>query len=564
VALNDNSPADVAHEHEDGAVNAIRGANPFVGLTLGQVVSAGVRWAGAMARHPGVVAGETVKWAGDEIRVVAGSSPAKADPKDRRFDDSAWSHPLWRRLAQTYLTTRGSVLHTVDELDLDTKSADRAKFALSQLTEASAPTNSLVTNPAALKRAFNTRGRSLVDGSRHFAYDLRHNGGMPSQVDTRPFRVGETVAVTKGSVVLRTPMFELLRYAPSTREVCSIPTVVVPPQINRFYFLDLAPGRSFVEYTVSRWIPTFMISWRNATSDQRDWKLDDYATACIEALECAAALSDSASVNVAGFCAGGMTECAVLAHLAATGSNLVNAGTLAVTMIDTEVTSTLNMFASERSVKAAITSSERKGVLSGRSLSRVFAWVRPNDLVWNYWVNNYLLGENPPAFDVLAWNNDVTNLPAALHAEFMSIWIDNSLIEPGAVQVLETPVDLKQVTCDLYVVGARTDHLVPWQSAYAATRAFGGDVRFVLSNSGHIQALINPPSNPKASYSYGTEQPPDPAAWLAAASSFKGSWWEDWATWTLVRSGPMRPKKRGLGNRHFPVIDSAPGRYVHG
>jgi polyhydroxyalkanoate synthase len=164
----------------------------------------------------------------------------------------------------------------------------------------------------------------------------------------------------------------------------------------------------------------------------------------------------------------------------------------------------------------------------------------------------------------LAWNNDVTNLPAALHAEFMSIWIDNSLIEPGAVQVLETPVDLKQVTCDLYVVGARTDHLVPWQSAYAATRAFGGDVRFVLSNSGHIQALINPPSNPKASYSYGTEQPPDPAAWLAAASSFKGSWWEDWATWTLVRSGPMRPKKRGLGNRHFPVIDSAPGRYVHG
>ena len=402
-------------------------------------------------------------------------------------------------MAQSYLATRASLLGSVDELGLDPRSADRARFALGQLTEASAPTNALLGNPAALKRAVSTRGRSLVDGGRHMLHDAVHNGGMPSQVDTRPFRVGETVAVTEGAVIHRTPMLELLQYASSTPTVSSRPTVIIPPQINRFYFLDLAPGRSFIEYSVSRGIPTFAISWRNPGPEQRDWGLDEYAAACIEAMEVAAEVTGSDTVNVTGFCAGGMTESAVLSHLAATGRHLVNAATLAITLIDTEVTSTLNMFASERTLRTAINQSRRKGVLDGRSLGRVFAWVRPNDLVWNYWVANYLLGQSPPAFDVLAWTNDATNLPATLHGEFMHMWIDNALINPGTVTVLGTPVDLLGVKCDVYVVGALTDHLVPWQSAYAATQAFGGDVRFVLSNSGHIQALINPPGNPKAS-----------------------------------------------------------------
>jgi polyhydroxyalkanoate synthase len=547
---------------DEAAAVPIQGANPFVGLTPGQVLSAAGRWAGALGRQPGVLASEVLRWGSEEARVVAGVSTLTPDAKDRRFSDPAWSHPVWRRVAQSYLATRASVLGTVDQLGLDQKSADRARFALSQLTEASAPTNVLIGNPAALKRAVGTRGRSLVDGGRHFAHDVRRNGGMPSQVDTRPFRVGETIATTPGAVIHRSPMFELIQYTPTTRRVGARPTVVIPPQINRYYFLDMAPGRSFVEYAVGQGLTMFVMSWRNPGPEQRDWGIDDYASACVEAMETAKAVTGADRVNVTGFCSGGMTLAAVLSHLAVTGRDLVNAATLAVTLIDTEVTSTLNMFASERTVRTAISRSQRKGILDGRSLGRVFAWVRPNDLIWNYWVSNYLLGQNPPAFDVLAWNNDATNLPATLHAEFMHMWIDNSLMAPGTFKVLDTPVDLGQVKNELYVVGALTDHLVPWQSAYAATRTFGGDVRFVLSNSGHIQALINPPGNPKASYSHGGGAPEDPAAWLAGATKVKGSWWEDWAAWTLERSGGDTAAPRRPGDRTHPVLETAPGRYV--
>jgi polyhydroxyalkanoate synthase len=249
-------------------------------------------------------------------------------------------------------------------------------------------------------------------------------------------------------------------------------------------------------------------------------------------------------------------------RLRAVLDDLVNAATLGVTMLDTQADSTLNMFASRRAVQAAIAKSRRKGVLDGKALARVFAWVRPNDLVWNYWVSNYLLGLNPPAFDVLAWNKDATNLPATLHAEFLHLWVDNALMNPNTIEVLGSKVDLGQVKNDVYAVGALTDHLVPWQSAYAATQAFGSDVRFVLSNSGHIQALINPPNNSKASFRSAAETPADPAEWLAAAEPSAGSWWVDWADWTIARSGQRRPKPRRVGDRKHPVLEIAPGRYV--
>lgn len=540
----------------------IQGANPFVGMTPRHMVQAAGRWAGAVARHPLVVASETLKWGAEEARVVAGVSGTAPDVKDKRFSDPAWSHPVWKRVAQSYIVSGRSLLATVDQVGLDDKSKARARFALGQVVEATAPTNNLVTNPAALKKAARTRGRSLLDGGRHLLHDVRRNGAMPSQVDTRPFRVGETVATTRGEVVHRTPLFELIQYEPTTARVATVPTVVVPPQINRFYFLDLAPGRSFVAHAVAQGIQTFMISWRNPTPDERDWGIDDYAGACIEAMEVAAAITRSPSVNVAGFCAGGMTECAALSHLAATGRELVGAMTLAVTLIDTHVSSTLNMFATERTISSAISRSRRKGVLSGRELSRVFSWVRPNELVWNYVVNNYLMGENPPAFDVLAWNADATSLPARLHCEFMHLWQDNALLVPGRLTVLGTPVDLGAVKHDAYVVGAMTDHLVPWQSAYAATQVLPGQVRYVLSNSGHIQALVNPPGNPKASFYTNPANPPSPETWLAGAELTRASWWQDWAEWTLARSGEERPRPRKLGDAAHPRIVAAPGEYV--
>ncbi|MCW2621355.1 MAG: uncharacterized protein JWL64_957, partial [Frankiales bacterium] len=412
-------------EEDLAAAGAIQGANPFVGLSFTQTVMAGGRWAGALVRKPTVLVSEALRWGSEELKVVAGTSAVAPDPKDKRFADPAWDNPLWRRLAQSYLVSRDALLGSIDEVGLDPKSADRARFALSQLVEAGAPTNTLLGNPAALKRAARTRGGSLVAGGRHALHDLRHNGGMPSQVDTRPFRVGETMALTPGAVIHRTPMYELIQYTPTTPMVRERPTVVIPPQVNRYYFLDIAPGRSFVEHAVSSGLQTFLISWRNPTPEQRSWGLDDYVKACVEALRVAAEVVKADRVNVIGFCSGGMTESALLSHLTEQDDDLVAGAAMAVTMVDSDVHSTLNMFVSERSVRSSIKKSQRKGVLEGRELSRVFAWVRPNDLVWNYVVSNYLLGENPPAFDVLAWNSDATNMSAQLHADFLELWVNN-------------------------------------------------------------------------------------------------------------------------------------------
>ncbi len=550
-------------DNEHSATDSIKGANPFVGLTTRQVASAFGRWAGHMAQRPKVIASTVVDLATTQRRILAGSSGIEPDAKDKRFADPLWDGAVWGRVTRSYLATRKTLLSTVDELDLDEKSADRARFALMQIAEAAAPSNNLLTNPVALRRAIDTRGDSLVKGARHFAWDVRHNGAMPSQVDTRPFEVGRTLALTPGSVVHRTEMFELLHYAPTTPQVHARPTVVIPPQVNKFYFLDLAPGRSFVEHAVAEGLQMFMISWRNPGPDQRDWSLESYVEACLEAVEVVTAITRSPDVNVIGFCAGGITQSVMLAHLAATAQTQVNACGLAVTTIDTHAKSVMNMFVSERTATNAIDKSQRAGILEGRSLARVFAWVRPNDLIWNYWVSNYLLGKSPPAFDVLAWNSDSTNLPAALHADLIQIFVDNSLMHPGMLEVLGTPVDLRKVTADLYVVAAATDHLVPWQAAYGAKRSFGGETRFVLSNSGHIQALINPPDNPKASYYVNDEYPPDPQAWLAGATSHAGSWWTDWASWSKDRSGPLKRSPRVLGNKGHAPLDPAPGTYVH-
>ena len=555
-------PATESSGGEPPAVSSIQGANPFVGLNARQLGSAFSRWGGRLLREPSVIASKSLSVAAEDVRILVGASDLAPDPKDKRFADPAWSGPVWRRLAQAYLARREALLGTVDDLDLDEKSRDRARFVLMQVTEAAAPTNNLLTNPTALRVMVDTRGRSLVRGAKNLAWDARHNGGLPSQVDTRPFEVGRTLALTPGGVVKRSELYELLQYEPSTKRVQRRPLVIIPPQVNKFYFLDLAPGRSFIEHAVSQGLQVFTMSWRNPGPDQREWSLDDYVAACLEAIETACAITGSEDANVIGFCAGGITQSLLLGHLAATGRPLVHASTLAVTTIDTTAKSVMNMFVSERSMAASIDKSRRKGVLEGRQLNRVFAWVRPNDLVWNYWVSNYLLGQSPPAFDILAWNGDSTNLPAALHAEFVRLMVDNALVHPGTVEVLGSPVDLSQVKTDLYVVGAATDHIVPWQTTYVATQVYGGDSRFVLSNSGHIQALINPPDNPKASYSCSDDHPPDPEIWLKGATKQTGSWWSDWAAWMIERSGEERVAPRRLGDADHPVLCAAPGTYV--
>ncbi|HKN37947.1 MAG TPA: alpha/beta fold hydrolase [Acidimicrobiia bacterium] len=550
-------------EEASGAI--LGGANPLLGLSRRQLARATGRFVSASARHTPTVAGAGVHLAGELAAVAAGRSTVAPAPGDRRFADDAFTrNPLYRRAMQGYLASGAALDGLVDRVGLSGIDAVRARFALTLLTEALAPTNSLLGNPGALRRAKATRGRSLLRGVRNFAGDVAHNGGLPSMVDTRPFIKGVTVAASPGRVVFRNDVCELIQYAPTTPTVHRRPMVIIPPQVNRFWVLDLAPGRSMVEYLAAQGQQVFVLVWRNPSPEHRDWSLDTYIAAALEALDAASDVGRSLELNVVGVCAGGITTAALMGHLAAVGDRRVASLTLLVTVLDTDMESALTAFLTEPTGAAAIRHSRRKGVLAGREMARVFAWLRPNDLVWNYWVNNYLLGQEPPAFDVLAWNSEATNLPAGLHADFITIGLDNAFAQAGTLEVLGTPVDLGKVECDVYAVAAQTDHITPWPACYRSLRLLGGESRFVLSSSGHIQALVNPPGNPKARYSTNPDLPAEPEAWLAGATPESGTWWTDWAAWLDERGGGRVKTPRTLGSRRHPATDPAPGRYVFG
>jgi polyhydroxyalkanoate synthase len=442
------------------------------------------------------------------------------------------------------------------------KEAEQQRFAIRLLTEALAPTNLLIGNPAALKRVFETAGASLVQGMRNFFDDLWNNNGMPQTVDKRPFAVGRNLGVSPGAVVFRSEIIELLQYTPATKQVYERPLLLVPPQINKFYVMDLAPKRSLTEYAVARGVPFFTVSWRNPKPEHRNWGLDDYVGAVKEALAAVCEITGSPDANLLGVCAGGITSTLLLGHLAALGERRINAATLVVTMLDSSMPSMTGMFTTEEGVAAAIERSRRQGVLDGAEMARVFAWLRPNDLVWNYWVNNYLMGKDPAPFDILYWNADSTNLPASLHAGFMELLLHNNLTRAGAVEILGTPIDLRKVDCDMYLVGGMTDHICTWRAVFHGAHLFGGRTDFVLNSSGHVQTLVCPPANFKAKYYVNHRLGDDPETWVKEATEQKGSWWDHWLGWLDKRSGDKREAPAGLGSRHFPPLEPAPGRYV--
>jgi polyhydroxyalkanoate synthase subunit PhaC len=484
---------------------------------------------------------------------------------DRRFADTAWTeNPLFHRLMQGYVTLTDAGHRLVDQSGLGALDSQRTHFAVSLLADALAPTNNPLTNPTAIKHAFDTGGRSLVRGARNLARDVRENGGMPSTVDKRSFEVGLSLAASPGAVVHRDAMFELIQYRPATEKVHERPLIVIPPQINKFYVMDLAPGRSFTEHAVAGGVPYFAISWRNPSPVQRDWDLDSYVHACLKAIDVAREVAGADAVNVVGLCAGGVTMSMLLGYLAATGRMAeVASATFAVAMLDMKARSIVGMLASDAVVAMALRRSRERGVLEGAEMARVFAWLRPNDLVWNYWVNNYLLGNDPPAFDILFWNADHTRLPAALHVDFLDLYVRNPLATSGRAEVLGEPIDLAQVTCPSYVVAGMTDHIVPWKAAYRTSRMLGGRPEFVLSSSGHIQSIVNPAGNPKASYFAGGDVRMEADAWLGGATERKGSWWEHWSRWIGAHSGPSRPAPQKLGSTRHRSRGKAPGNYVH-
>jgi polyhydroxyalkanoate synthase subunit PhaC len=545
------------------AVDAVLGANPFVHIDPTETLSATGKIAARGLTKPTFLVRKARSLARESRSILAGEANTPA-PADRRFADPSWqTNFFYRRLLQAYLVVERELKNLPDELTGDEQKADRARFLLSFLADAVAPTNVLLGNPAALKRARETRGRSLIAGARNFVGDFRHNGRMPSMVDTEPFTVGLTTAATAGAVVYRTDVLELIQYQPTTSRVLRHPLVVVPPQINKYYILDLAPGRSLIEHAVSQGQQVFAISWRNPGAEQREWDLLRYVDETERALAVARRITRAPSVNVLGACSGGITTAAMLAHLAGRGDARVGSVTFLVTVLDMETPTTLTMFATDQAVAKAIKRSRRRGLLEGSELARAFAWLRPNDLVWSYWVNNYLLGNDPPAFDVLAWNADSTNLPAGLHVDFLRMFAANALARPNSFQLGDVPIDLGKVTLDAYVVGALTDHITPWKACYRTPFLLGGTSQFVLSSSGHIQALVNPPGNPKSRFLTNAKLPEDPDVWLEQATEHEGTWWDHWLAWLAERAGDERRAPRRLGTTANPTLGPAPGLYVH-
>jgi polyhydroxyalkanoate synthase len=527
-----------------------------------------LRLAAAMARHPRQ-AGRQATLLGTELgRIAAGRSAITAAPRDRRFSDPAWTgNPFLRRSVQAYLAAAQSAEALVAGAELGWRDDTRLRFLLANLIAAAAPSNNPLLSPVAWKALLDTGGGSAVRGLRALATDLAAPPRVPSMVAADAFEVGKDLAVTPGGVVYACEQFELIQYKPATESVYRYPLLIVPPMINKYYIVDLAPGRSMAEYLVSQGHQVFVVSWRNPDARHRDWGLDTYGGAIVAALDAVRAISGAAKASVLALCSGGIATSMVAAHLSVTGrlGELASLG-LGVAVLDQEQAGTAGAVIDEATAAAATAVSGARGYLDGRALAEVFAWLRPDDLIWNYWVNNYLQGRTPPAFDILYWNADTTRLPAALHRDFIQLALDNALTVPEAATMLGSPVDLSKVDVDAYVIAGATDHLCPWQSCYRTTQLLGGQVRFALSTSGHIAAMVNPPGNAKAAFQTAPDHSPNPAdprEFLAAAQTVPGSWWPDYSSWLAGRSGGQKKSPAQLGRKGYPVQCTAPGTYVH-
>ncbi|WP_137973486.1 class II poly(R)-hydroxyalkanoic acid synthase [Pseudomonas sp. F(2018)] len=548
--------------HRQASENTL-GLNPVIGLRGKDLLTSARMVLAQAIKQPFHSAKHVTHFAFELKNVLLGQSELLPEDGDRRFADPAWSqNPLYRRYLQTYLAWRKELHDWIEDSNLSEQDTSRGHFVINLMTEAMAPTNSMA-NPAAVKRFFETGGKSLLDGLSHLAKDMVNNGGMPSQVNMAAFEVGKNLATSEGAVIFRNDLLELIQYKPTTEQVHERPLLVVPPQINKFYVFDLSPEKSVARFLLRNHVQTFVVSWRNPTKAQREWGLSTYIEALKEAVDVVTSITGSKDVNILGACSGGITISSLLGHYAATGEQKVNSMTLLVSVLDTKLDTQVALFADEKTLEAAKRRSYQTGVLEGKDMAKVFAWMRPNDLIWNYWVNNYLLGNEPPVFDILYWNNDTTRLPAALHGDLIELFKTNPLTRAGALEVCGTPIDLKQVTTDIYCLAGTNDHITPWEACYKSSLLFGGKVEFVLSNSGHIQSILNPPGNPKARFVTNSEPATSAREWQEKATKHADSWWLHWQQWLAERSGKLKKAPAGLGSKNYTPGEAAPGTYVH-
>ncbi|MCX4027014.1 alpha/beta fold hydrolase [Spartinivicinus marinus] len=538
-------------------------ANPAMGFNRKDLWST----AGTIVKHavvnPAASLKQAVGFSKDISQVVLGKFEEPNTKGDRRFKDPTWKeNPLYRRYLQAYYIWQQRLQDWVDETDMSKEDSRRAKFIISLLTDALSPSNTLL-NPEVIKRVFETGGTSLEKGLVHLLEDIKTNGGMPSQVKQGVFKVGDNLGLSEGSVVFRNEILELIQYKPATEKALTTPVLIIPPQINKFFVFDLTPDKSFVQFCVKSGLQTFIISWRNPLPEHRHWGLEQYILATNEAVNAVQEITASDKINLVGTCSGGITSATLAGYLAAKGDSPVNTITQLVSVLDTNIDSDITLFATDKALELVRKISEKQGVLEGKDMAKAFAWLRPNDLIWNYWVNNYLLGKEPPAFDVLYWNNDTTRLPAKLHSDFIDLYKQNPLTLPGVLKIGGQAINLKQVVCDSYAVAGINDHITLWEACYRSSQLMGGKREFILSNSGHIQSILNPPSNLKANFYTNSELSADPQLWKKGATFNKGSWWSHWQKWLCSRSGEQKPAAKELGSKQHPPMEAAPGLYVH-
>jgi polyhydroxyalkanoate synthase len=485
--------------------------------------------------------------------------------KDRRFSAEAWQHnPMASFAAAAYLLNTRTMMALTEVADTDAKTKARIQFAVEQWAAASAPSNFLAFNADAQQKAIETKGESISKGIQNLLHDMQQ--GHVSMTDESLFEVGKNVATTEGKVVFENEFFQLLEYKPLTAKVYERPFLLIPPCINKFYILDLQPENSLIRYAVSQGHRTFVVSWRNPGEDLQHTTWDDYVEdVAIKAIEVTQEIGGSKQINALGFCVGGTILSNALAVLAARGKKPVASATFLTTLIDFSDTGVLDVFIDEAFVKYREGQFANGGLMKGKDMASTFSFLRPNDLVWNYVVGNYLKGETPPPFDLLYWNSDATNLPGPMYAWYLrNTYLENNLIKPGTAKVCGTTIDYRKVDIPVYIYGSREDHIVPIGGSYASTQVFPGKKRFVMGASGHIAGVINPPAAKKRCYWTGSETtfPKDAQQWIAKAKEHAGSWWPDWADWLKAHAGKQIASPKTYGKGKYKAIENAPGRYV--
>ena len=485
---------------------------------------------------------------------------------DKRFAGEAWhQNPVAAYAAAAYLLNARTLMGLAEAVQADAKTRNRIRFAVEQFVAASAPSNFLAFNADAQKKAIDTQGESIAKGVQNLVHDIRQ--GHVSMTDESLFEVGRNVATTEGAVVFENPFFQLIEYKPLTEKVFERPFLMVPPCINKFYILDLQPENSLVRYALSQGHRVFMVSWRNPDASMAKATWDDYIEkAVIEAIHVTQDITGAASINTLGFCVGGTMLGTALAVLAARGEKPVASATFLTSLLDFTHTGVLDVFIDEAFVKYREAEMGKGGLMKGPDLASTFSFLRPNDLVWNYVVGNYLKGETPPPFDLLYWNSDSTNLPGPWYAWYLrNTYLENNLVQPGKASTCGQKIDLGLVDIPVYIYGSREDHIVPIEGAYASTQVLPGKKRFVMGASGHIAGVINPPEKKKRSHWIRSDGklPKTHAAWLEGAVEHPGSWWTDWSTWLKAQAGKQvaAPKRYGKGTS-YKVIEAAPGSYV--